>query len=696
MFVAVYKSGGHQYCRLSETYRDENGKVKTKVIKNFGRVDLLLKSDPNALDKLKAQYGGSGQDKIEQRGKVRSESLHSFLSAEQQLPTPESFPCLNYGYYVLKALWNSLGLNRKLTYLQSSRLKIEFDLNTVVSFLVFSKVLDPHSVRFTFSDKDFFLGDPMKGICLQNCYDSLGILKEHKDRIFKAVNQRLDEEYGKDRSLLIFYDVTNVYFESPMTDEEYGYKQKDYEEQLSQMLMESKESGELGDEFFNEDGSLTCNLELLPASFLKKVKDSKIEYLLMRGPSKEHRFDLPLVSVALVIDRNGFPLDFEIYSGNASEFKTMTTSIDRLTEKYHTKETIIVADRGLNSASNLKMLQEHKLGFLMAQKVSAFSGELLDKMLETEQYRPINKEVPEYGRYRVIKDFKKFIPGCKDPVSCTLVLTYNEQRRLRDEAVLDRQVEKVLRKAEKKEKISPSSSNCAELAKVDGDSKTARVIGVDHEAVAKRRARCGYAAMVYKRAPSQKETEPSNAISDDDVAGIYHQLTKIEECFKIMKNHLGLRPMYVWNSDHVRGHVIVCVLALLLLRMLQRKLKDDLLADVSIDDLCRALNEANVMFMKPSANECVFIHQMSRTQNIRRKAVKLSDQDLLTTLSEGMLTPSVSIISRCMQAVGLTPIKGIVNRPDLAHCLKTRFDSDEEVVSPVLLRQLYPSLYTTM
>lgn len=165
----------------------------------------------------------------------------------------------------------------------------------------------------------------------------------------------MDEEYGKDRSLLIFYDVTNVYFESPMTDEECGYKQKDYEEKLSQMLMESKESGELGEEFFNEDGSLKCELELLPASFLKKLKDSKIEYLLMRGPSKEHRFDLPLVSVALVIDRNGFPLDFEIYSGNASEFKTMITSIDRLTEKYHTKETIIVADRGLNSASNLKI-----------------------------------------------------------------------------------------------------------------------------------------------------------------------------------------------------------------------------------------------------------------------------------------------------------------------------------------------------
>lgn len=696
MFVAVYKSGSYQYCRLSETYRDENGKVKTRVIKNFGRVDLLLKNDPQALEKLKAQYGGSGKDKIEEKGKIRSECLHSFVNSEHKLPSPESFPLLNYGYFVLRALWKQLGLHRLLLSIQDSKLRIKFDLNAVASFMVFSKVLDPHSVRFSFYDHDLFIADPLKNIRLQNCYDTLGFLKQYQERIFKTVNRKLDEEYGKERSLLIFYDVTNAYFESPLTDEEWQYQQKDYNERLEELLKQGRESGELGDDLFNADGSLKDGIDMLPPSFLKKLHDSKIEYLLMRGPSKEHRFDLPLVSVALVIDRNGFPLDFEIYPGNASEFKTMTTSIERFARKYHTKQTIVVADRGLNSASNLKMLQDKGFGFLMAQRVSAFSGELLDQMLEQEKYTPVNLKDPKLGKYRVIKDFPKEIPGENEFISCTLILTYNEQRRRRDEAVLDRLVEKVKKQADRKSTIHPSSSSCAELAVVEGDHKTAKIIGVDYDAVAKRRARCGYAAMVYKSAPTKEGEELNNKIDDDSIAEIYHRLNKIEECFRIMKKNLGLRPMYVWSSDHIRGHITICVLALLLLRMLQKKLADDLQPDVSIDTLCQALGEAQVMFMKPSVSECIFIPQMSRTENIRRQMLNYTEEEMLSALESGTVTPDEKIISRCMQAVGLTPINGIVNRPDLAHCLRTRFDSDEDVVSPLLLRQLYPSIYTTI
>lgn len=69
----------------------------------------------------------------------------------------------------------------------------------------------------------------------------------------------------------------------------------------------------------------------------------------MRGPSKKHRFDLPLVSVAMVIDRNGFPMDVCVYSGNSSEFKTMKNSIEALKKKYEIGSSIVVADRGLNS-----------------------------------------------------------------------------------------------------------------------------------------------------------------------------------------------------------------------------------------------------------------------------------------------------------------------------------------------------------
>ena len=155
--------------------------------------------------------------------------------------------------------------------------------------------------------------------------------------------------------------------------------------------------------------------------------------------------------------------------------------------------------------------------------------------------------------------------------------------------------------------------------------------------------------------------------------------------------------MFVWQSDHIRGHVTICVLALLLIKMLQREVNAQIEGDeVSIDDLCSALDDANVMFLKPNERDCIFIPQMSRTENVRRDHVTMNDENLLELISSKGFNRKESIISRCMRAVGLTPIKGIKNRPELAHCLKTRFDSDGEVVSPILLRQLYPTLYTTI
>ena len=82
----------------------------------------------------------------------------------------------------------------------------------------------------------------------------------------------------------------------------------------------------------------------------------------MRGSSKEPRFDFPLASSALVISEEGIPIDFYVYAGNASEFKTMATSIDSLKQKYDVKEDIVADDRCLNSAANLRMLeQRHRI-----------------------------------------------------------------------------------------------------------------------------------------------------------------------------------------------------------------------------------------------------------------------------------------------------------------------------------------------
>ena len=698
MYVGCYKSGNYTYVRVMETVRDpDTGKVTTKIIKKVGRLDQLEKIDPQILEKLRKQYGGTKQEREESKISRQAKTLQSLLHSQQNLSLPNSYPSLNYGYMVLKKLWDDvLGLNRRLNYLQRTEIDAKFDFNTASSFLAFSKVLDPHSVLRTFAEKDFLIGDPTKEITLEHCYSTLGLLRRFKDKIFRGINHRLDEVYGEERSLLLFYDVTNAYFESPLTDEERGLEQVDHDEQLQAIALEAKALGEIGDDCFDADGLVIK--EKLPAELIQEIEGRKIRFLKMRGPSKEHRFDLPIVSVALIIDRNGFPMDFEIYSGNASEFKTMKESILKFKKKYHTKQAIVVADRGLNSASNLAMLQKEGFGFLMAQKVSTFSGELLEKMLDLEAYANIDDSDPDFGKYRIEKDFVKIDPKSKEEINCTLMFTFNECRKKRDERILDELVTKVENKAAAKARLGPSATGWAELAQTADpkNKKTSTIIGVNKKVEESRRKRCGFSALVFKSAPSEEDdTNNTECISDKEIASIYHSLNRIEECFKIMKKHLGLRPMYVWQSDHVRGHVTVCVLALLLIKLLQKKLYDEYGVKASIESICQCLNEANVTLVKLSSECSFFLPQFSKTDHVRKSCERMSTQELLSMLEVQNKNPQEPLINLCMQAVGSKPIKGIVDRTSLARCLKTHYAREEDAVSELVLKQCAPDLYIT-
>ncbi len=126
----------------------------------------------------------------------------------------------------------------------------------------------------------------------------------------------------------------------------------------------------------------------------------------MRGSSKEPRFDFPLASSALVISEEGIPIDFYVYAGNASEFKTMATSIDSLKQKYDVKEDIVADDRCLNSAANLRMLQSNDIEFLMAQKVSNLDQKTTKAMFDPEGYVPIIWQGEEVARFKVVRNPK--------------------------------------------------------------------------------------------------------------------------------------------------------------------------------------------------------------------------------------------------------------------------------------------------
>lgn len=700
MFIRTQKggkNGQHEYVYLVEGFTGKNGKTQQRVVKSFGRLDVLEKEDPNFLEKLKAQYGGSREEKDQRKATLRAEATHQFLEKIIDFDTG-SYPLLKYGHYPVRELWrNFFHLQRKFGYVQTTR-NYQFDIDDTICFLVASKILHPSSLLALYQQQDTYLSNPIAGVPLDSIYDTLTILHDEHDSLMEWVNKAIAKEVPEDRNTLVFYDVTNTYFETAMTDREKGYEDKDFPEILLEMAKEAKANGMLGDECFDNEGEVIA--ENLPVEFLEKVAEEKVQYLRMRGPSKEHRFDLPLISIALVIDRYGFPMDFQVFSGNKSEYDGMVTSIEKFQRKYNIKDAIVVADKGLNSGANLQMLQQHGLGYLMSQKITKLSTELTAQMLDKSAYHPFDESNPELGCYQVIEHWKK--GSAVGSIDCTLIFTFNEKRRKRDEAVLELWKEIVLSKKEQGVKVKPKMFGWASLAKINKELKDGSPIeGIDEEVYEKKKALCGYAALIYQGSPLP-ETESQMQVTEDGeiikaqgqtkeekhcalpvaktLASCYGELNQIEACFRIMKTNLGLRPMYVRNSKHIKGHVCLCVLALVLVRLIQYKLQQG--TPLTIHEICRALDEAQVIVRK-DADGTVLVHPTHRgIGNLRKGRERVSQKELVTLVKEFLKMDQP--IDKIMQACGLTPLKGTYAKNELQRALGTQFSDDQAMVGELV------------
>ncbi len=699
MYVSLFKSGKRTYVKLVEAYR-KDGVKKTRVIKTFGRLDELIKMDPQALEKLKAQYSENREAKKKATIEANLETAQRALSISNE--TDKKFaesptPMLHYGHCLLERVWDEdLGLTQKIEYIQNkSDTRVKFRFNDVARHMACLKVMDPSSVLYGFGHKDDFLGDPLRDVSLDNCYETLGFLKENKDELFRWINTKLDAKFGKGRATMVFYDVTNVYFETPLTDAEKDYEQADFGDRVQAAAEEMKAAGDLTDDCFDEDGMVIP--EKLPQSFWDIDDNDRLQYLRMRGPSKEHRTDLPLVSIALVIDQNGYAMDFEVYAGNASEFKTMKPSIKKLKEKYDIQNAVVVADRGLNSVANLKMLQELDLGFLVAQKVTNLSADIREKMFDLSRYTPFDPKDPASGKYQVIPNWQKtgFNGECVD---CMLLLTFNEKRKRRDDKILDVMVDIVNKKAAAGAKIGPKKSGWAAIALTDKNADCP-VLGVDEAVLAKKRKYSGFAAVVYEDSPSTakalnpaatEETTTEETVTEDkekqrmlsgrSVAAQYPRLNRIEDSFRVMKSNLGLRPMFVRNSDHVRGHITVCCLALLMVRLLQHRLEVQG-TPMSVTEICTALNGACVSAM--AYDDRVMFCHTGHQANVRKGRERMLTKDLIALIQEGKI--KTALIPDLMRACDLKPLPRMGSLKELGSCLHRRFLTPKDAIPEVRL-----------
>ncbi len=433
-------------------------------------------------------------------------------------PNIEELDRYNYGFIAYKNIWNRFKLDDILDSISKDK-KIQFDFKNIVFSMVIDRLLKPKSKFALFGNKDnyFKINDNLK---LHHIYRSLDILSDNKDNIEAKLFKRNKNLFNISTDI-VFYDVTTFYYESK-----------------------------------NEND-------------LKRF-----------GYSKDGKFGDVQVVMGLLIDRNGLPIGYELFSGNTMDSKTMIKILDNLKKKFSIDTVVIVADRGLNSKSNLKAIKDAGYDYIVASKIKQLPKDIQEDILNIKNYTNIiSDKDSEEGLYSYyIRDYKNIVQY-KEKDTLTdklknkkiilqekLICTYSAKRAKKDR--YDR--ERGLQKANKiimdnlKSSITSNRSFKKYIFKATKDDSCKNfTMGLDWIKIKNDKRYDGF----YAITTSKKDLSAMEIIEN------YHNLYRIEDSFKVLKSTFDTRPIFHYKENRIEAHFIVCFIAFMVERDLEIRLK---------------------------------------------------------------------------------------------------------------------------
>ena len=442
---------------------------------------------------------------------------------DSSTPHIEELERYNYGFVIYRNIWNRLGLDTILDSLVEDR-NISYDFKSVVFSMVVDRLLKPKSKLALFDNKEdyFNINDELQ---LNHIYRALDILSANKITIEEAL-------FAKNKNLfnistdIVFYDVTTFYYES-------------------------KEENDL-----------------------KKF-----------GYSKDGKFGDVQVVMGLIIDKNGMPIGYELFSGNTFDSKTMVRVLDNLKGKFNLENVVIVADRGLNSKINLKYIKEAGYDYLMASKIKSISKSMKEKILDKSSYSNIIKASDsDEGLYayktieydNVVKYDEESINSDTGEVTTQkqsitlkekLVCTYSDKRARKDYYDRARGLEKSNKIIQENQKSSLTSTRSHKkyIQKIskDNDNCNNFAMGMNWMKIKEQQRYDGF----YAITTSKLDLNPLEVIQN------YRNLYKIEDSFRVLKSTFNTRPIYHHTERRIEAHFIICFLAFMIERDLEIRLK---------------------------------------------------------------------------------------------------------------------------
>lgn len=523
--------GGRVSLSAVQGYRDESGRNRQRTIRTFGYVDELARE----FDDPVAHFRGVVAEMDTER--LREEAPATItVHPRERVDKRKSRALRRHAGDALACWWlDALGVETAIRNSMRGR-KVGFDLNAALRLLVCERLLDPGSKLAAVSnaDRHFFRSELSEA----DAYRALTELERVSDRVVGACNRAIARNTGRDESL-VYYDVTNYFFECDPDDGEEGLRRK--------------------------------------------------------GVSKEHRPN-PIVQMGLLQDADGVPISFDLFPGNTNDCQTMLPVLEGRRERGMGR-VVVVADRGMNSSANMAGVVAQGDGFVFSQSMRGTRSDarLRDWALSGRGY--VSSPAGEFRikgsqRHRRVHlgDVDTLDGEARDvDVEVKVVAMwsrkYAERARHEREAVLERSRQLVGRPGAY---TRATHHGAAQYVRgVSFDARTGEVVEVpgvrpeiDREAVDRAAALDGH----YLVVTSETDWE------DSRILDAYRELWRIEESFRVTKTGgLSSRPVYVWTREHIGAHFLTCYLALLIVRLSQRALPSHPSAQALLDDM-RALD----------------------------------------------------------------------------------------------------------
>lgn len=506
VFVKKQKrKNGRVYLSVVQGYRGEDGKTKTRHVRSLGYLDELEKAYDDPVAHFRAEVEAENEAARAEAAPI-TVTLHPLQRIDKRAEGR-----IDMGAAVPSAYFHrELGIRDFFERRRTSR-GFSYDPCRILELLTWNRVSEPGSKAAAFASRGRF---PRKCVfSLDDVYRCLDYLAANADGLVKHMNSSIEAARGPRDRTRLYYDVTNYYFEMDGED----------------------------------DGGLR-----------------------RKGVSKEHRPEA-IVQMGLLLDAEGVPLDYELFPGNVNDMSTMLPMMKKAglrgAGNPDGERVVVVADKGLNTSSNIAACTLDGNGFVFSQSARKATRELREWVLDGAGYAESGS-----GRFKVksrIADKAVHVTG-EDGKRRRVMVPVKEvafwsrdfcERARHERAKVIEKSKAAIARGDMSSAVARSSAKYAKdvpVVKATGEKAQHNWV-LDEARIAEDAKMDGYYCIIT----SEQEWP------ERDVIEAYRGLSRVEESFRVLKGTMDARPVYVWTRDHIEAHFLVCYVALLEMRLMQ-------------------------------------------------------------------------------------------------------------------------------